>query len=355
MSMGRGRQSWAWQAAWGAHPDPCKGRAWCLLGALCGSGHVHHLLLIISASCMGLALWKLSWVISQAYFMPAGFPVDFLLWNGSTFPTALRNDMVWSSSSCLWRLMSLVTQYSSLSHILLLPVWVFGCHGSSKLSLFPIAKRSESGMSRRAWRAKNAAEDWQVSGAGERRWWAHGWHCLSPLGLGKYFASCCCLWWFQTGVLPPLSQSRGGALAGIRRWEAACCVRWQLYLGSLWGAKSCLLASCWHLLLLKSSWLGWGFFKQSKTKPTALHSYRHILNEVNLIQGVYIQNILKMSSGWTYLPILHFESHGEELHKMEFAFQPAMAVFQLQVSNLADKSWAHQGGMAPDYKCMVCR
>lgn len=31
-------------------------------------------------------------------------------------------------------------------------------------------------------------------------------------------------------------------------------------------------------------------------KPTALYSYRHILSEVNLIRGVYSQNILKMSS-----------------------------------------------------------
>lgn len=62
-----------------------------------------------------------------------------------------------------------------------------------------------------------------------------------------------------------------------------------------------------------------------------------------------------MSSVWTYLPILGFEGSGEELHKMGFAFQPAMAVFQLQVSNPADKSWAHQGGMAPDCKCMVGR
>lgn len=37
-------------------------------------------------------------------------------------------------------------------------------------------------------------------------------------------------------------------------------------------------------------------------------------------------------------PFLHFESGGEELHKMGVTFQPAMALFQLQVSNLADKS-----------------
>lgn len=37
-------------------------------------------------------------------------------------------------------------------------------------------------------------------------------------------------------------------------------------------------------------------------KPTELASYSHILSEVNLIQGVYIQNILKTSSIWTCLP-----------------------------------------------------
>lgn len=51
-------------------------------------------------------------------------------------------------------------------------------------------------------------------------------------------------------------------------------------------------------------------------KPTELASYSHVLSEVNLIQGVYIQNVLKTSSIWTYLPFFIFESGGEELHNM---------------------------------------
>lgn len=71
-----------------------------------------------------------------------------------------------------------------------------------------------------------------------------------------------------------------------------------------------------------------------------LDSRSHILSEVNLIQRVYIfKKVLLL-----YLsPILHFESGGGELHKMGFTFQPVMALFQLQVSNLADKSLGSLG------------
>lgn len=78
-------------------------------------------------------------------------------------------------------------------------------------------------------------------------------------------------------------------------------------------------------------------------KPTALHSYRHILSEVNWIKGVYIQKSQKCPLFGPISIILNFESSGEELHKMGFAFRPAMALFMLQVCNPADKSLGSPG------------
>lgn len=77
----------------------------------------------LSIIYVGLAHWRLLQAVSQLCFMPAGFPMDFLLWDGCTLPSALKNDTVLSDSSCLWGLMSPVTQYSSLSH------FAFACLG----------------------------------------------------------------------------------------------------------------------------------------------------------------------------------------------------------------------------------
>lgn len=348
LSMGRGRQSWARQAAQGVHTDLCKGQAWywglpvaAVMSTTCSLSSLHHAWDLCTGNSHGPPPRHIS---CQKDFLWISF-------RGMAAPSPLRLGMIWFGAlqvahegSWAWKRNIL------LYHISLSPVWVFGCHGSSKLWLFPIAKRLESGMRWRAQRAKNAAEDWQESGAGERCWWAHGWHWLSPLGLGKYFANCCCLWWFEYWSAPT-SESEQGQCPG---WHQALgsCMLCQVRVKPGTALRSEILSISILLAPTPSQEFvaGVGIFwtKQSEVngvfrKPRALHSYGHILSEVNLIQGVYIQNILKMSSSWTYLPILHFESSGEELHKMVFAFQPEMALFQLQVSNPADKSLGSPG------------
>lgn len=45
----------------------------------------------LSIICTGLAHWRLLQAASQEYFIPAEFPMDFLLWDGCALPSALRS------------------------------------------------------------------------------------------------------------------------------------------------------------------------------------------------------------------------------------------------------------------------
>lgn len=144
----------------------------------------------------------------------------------------------------------------------------------------------------------------------------------------------------------PASESEWGWCSRWHRVLRSCMpcqvrVKPATTLGSKIMPLSILLAPvCLEILWLGFLWMKQGEVYQDFRELMELDSYSHTLSEVNLIQGVSI--LTKVLHLYLSL-ILHFESGGEELHKTRVTFQPAMALFRLQVSNLADKSLGSLG------------